>query len=401
MDGNSQFTHAQPQSPSSSSPLSAEGQAAIEYMPTAGATCDTYRLKLYGKLHFLKRLKPQYAGDVRYVQAFRKEFEVGYNLEHPHLAKYISLSDEGILMEYVDGETLTSFLQTHPDYFRSKANSDRFLSQMLSVLQYLHGHQVLHLDLKPDNILITRINHDVKLIDLGGCYADCFNDTTAHTDSYAAPEQLHPTAQDNRLCEATDLYALGRILQQLPCHALYKKVIARSTQPLPASRYQSAEEFRADCFSRKSAFPLFGLLLIILLLAVAFMLWGNKGWDSASQALQKETPAASYLQSAEQPVEEHSATADMPAAVFRSQQDVMIYVLGKRFRQGSYTVEFRTDGIYMNGRCMSFAPVVDTFEGHQAIVTANNPTQGFFRFLIDSARSTATEMSTGEVYTAR
>ena len=167
--------------------------AALEYIPTGGSTCDTYRLKLYGKLHFLKRLKQQYANDPRYVQAFRKEFEVGYNLEHPNLTKYLSMTDDGILMEYIDGETLTDFLKSHPDYFRNRKNSDKFLKQMLNVLQYLHSHQVLHLDLKPGNILITRINHDVKLIDLGGCYADCFNDTTAHTDGYAAPEQLSST----------------------------------------------------------------------------------------------------------------------------------------------------------------------------------------------------------------
>ncbi len=51
-------------------------------MDTQGATCDTFRVKLYGKLHFLKRLKPELAGDIRYQEALRKEFETGYRLEH-------------------------------------------------------------------------------------------------------------------------------------------------------------------------------------------------------------------------------------------------------------------------------------------------------------------------------
>ena len=38
----------------------------IERLDAQGATCDTFRVKLYGKLHFLKRLKPEYAGDIRY-----------------------------------------------------------------------------------------------------------------------------------------------------------------------------------------------------------------------------------------------------------------------------------------------------------------------------------------------
>ena len=150
----SQFSEAQPR---------IEG---LEPVDTNGATCDTYRVKLYGKLHFLKRLKPQYAGDIRYQEAFRKEFETGYRLEHPNIVRYLSLSDDGILMEYVDGETLSQRLSRHPDYFESKKNTEKFLRQLLDAVACLHSHQVLHLDLKPDNILLTRINSDVKLIDL-------------------------------------------------------------------------------------------------------------------------------------------------------------------------------------------------------------------------------------------
>lgn len=51
---------------------------AVEQMETQGATCDTFRVKLYGKLHFLKRLKAEFAGDIRYQEALRKEFETGY-----------------------------------------------------------------------------------------------------------------------------------------------------------------------------------------------------------------------------------------------------------------------------------------------------------------------------------
>ena len=52
----------------------------IEQMDSHGATCDSFRVKIYGKLHFLKRLKKEYAGDIRYQEALRKEFETGYRL---------------------------------------------------------------------------------------------------------------------------------------------------------------------------------------------------------------------------------------------------------------------------------------------------------------------------------
>ncbi len=70
---------------------------AIERIGLQGGTCDTYRVKLFGKLHFLKRLKPYYAADIRYQEALRKEFETGYRLEHHGLVRYISLADDGIL----------------------------------------------------------------------------------------------------------------------------------------------------------------------------------------------------------------------------------------------------------------------------------------------------------------
>ena len=238
---------------------------AIEQLDTQGATCDTFRVRLYGKLHFLKRLKPEHVGDIRYQEAFRKEFETGYRLEHPNLVRYVSLTANGILMEYIDGVTLTERLAQQPEYFLDKHNTRRFVSQLLDVVGYLHSHQVLHLDLKPDNILLTRIGSDVKLIDLGFCYTDTFTDTQGHTDGYAAPEQLshhpsHPSPQ-------ADIYAIGKILQQLPGHHIYNKVIARCTHPDEEKRYQRVEEIeKALSNSRQKSYLI--ALAIALLLAI-------------------------------------------------------------------------------------------------------------------------------------
>ena len=222
---------------------------AIEQLETRGATCDTFRVRLYGKLHFLKRIKPEHVGDIRYQEAFRKEFETGYRLEHPNLVRYVSLTANGILTEYIDGETLTERLAQQPEYFLDKHNTRRFVSQLLDVVGYLHSHQVLHLDLKPDNILLTRIGSDVKLIDLGFCYTDTFTDTQGHTDSYAAPERLNPPPTGEGQGEVSpnvqaDIYAIGKILQQLPSHHIYNNVIARCTHPNEEKRYQRVEEIK-------------------------------------------------------------------------------------------------------------------------------------------------------------
>ena len=236
---------------------------AIEQVESQGATCDTFRVKLYGKLHFLKRLKVEYAGDIRYQEALRKEFETGYRLEHPNLVRYLSLDKDSILMEYVDGETLSQRFVRNPDYFNEQKHTEKFVRQLLSALQYLHSHQVLHLDLKPDNILLTHINDDVKLIDLGFCYTDAFVDTQGHTNAFAAPEQKAGGEVDVR----SDIYAFGKILELLPDHSLYNKVIARCTADRPEDRYQSVGEILHDILHKRRYFL---WVAVIVLLAALF-----------------------------------------------------------------------------------------------------------------------------------
>ena len=259
---------------------------AVEQLEAQGATCDTYRVKLYGKLHFLKRLKPEVAGDIRYQEALRKEFETGYQLEHPNLVRYISLDDDYILMEYVDGETLSTRLATQPDYFRNRKNTDKFLHQLLDVVGYLHSHQVLHLDLKPDNILLTRIGSDVKLIDLGCCYTDTFPDTTGHTNTFAAPEQL--SIIHCPLSIQTDIFAIGRILECLPDHNIYNKAIARCTAPDPTTRYQTISDLQDALSARRphTFWPV--LMLLVVVLSIGYFIFTRQQQAAEVTGPQKE-----------------------------------------------------------------------------------------------------------------
>ena len=257
-----------------------------ELLPVVGATCQCYRVKLYGKLHFLKRLKPELATDPRYVAALNKEFETGYRLEHPHLVRYMSKIDDGILMEYVDGDNLTSFTATNPDYFNDLDNANRFLRQLLDVVGYLHSHQIVHLDLKPDNILITRIGHDVKLIDLGYCYTDTYSDTMGRTDRYAAPEQL---VDSHDVDARTDIYAIGRILQTLPGTSDFDKIIAGCTRHDKSQRYQSVSEVLNQLDRRKHARRWLWLLLLIPLVVIGAYLYQSSIVTPATGNQQQDT----------------------------------------------------------------------------------------------------------------
>lgn len=218
-----------------------------EPLPVSGFICEAYRVKIYGKLHFLKKLKKEHEDNILFREALRKEFEIGFRLEHPNIVRYVSFHDDEILMEYVDGEDLLAFLKNHPAYFEDAEHFDKFVGQLLIALQYLHDNQVLHLDLKPENIMLTRIGCDVKVVDLGCCYSDTFVDSTGYTTQYAAPEQVGGGKVDAR----TDIYAIGKILELLPHPPVYNKVIKRCLNKNPQDRYPSIADLKAALATKK------------------------------------------------------------------------------------------------------------------------------------------------------
>lgn len=238
-----------------------------ELLPVSGSTCDCYRVRYYGKLHFLKQLKSELRTDPRYVSALHKEFETGFRLDHPHLVRYVEKGDGYLLTEYVDGETLKQFTESQPDFFKNRKNINQFLTQLLDVVGYLHQHQIVHLDLKPENILITRIGQNVKLTDLGFCYSDVFTDTMGRTDQYAAPEQLQGGMVDAR----TDIYAIGKILETLHLPYIYNKVVKRCTQFEPANRYQTTEEMLHALPRNSKLYRM--VLAVVICMIVGIALW--------------------------------------------------------------------------------------------------------------------------------
>jgi serine/threonine protein kinase len=181
----------------------------------------------------------------------------------------VSKGDDYLMTEYVDGLTLGAFVEENPAYFKSAQSSNRFLTQLLEVVGYLHQHQIVHLDLKPSNILITRIGHDVKLADLGYCYTDTYTDTMGRTDKYAAPEQIHGEQVDAR----TDIYAIGKLMESLPLPPIYNKVKNRCLKELPAERFQSTEETKASLPSERRRWAWLVLVILGIMLIVGLWLY--------------------------------------------------------------------------------------------------------------------------------
>ncbi len=264
-----------------------------ERLASFGATSLAYRVEVNGRQQFVKCLRPEFQANPVYVALFSKEFVVGKRLSHPNLVTYneMQTGEKGLMMllDYVAGETLTQRLLRQPDYFLKSDNLLRFSTQLLSCMEYLHSHQVVHLDLKPDNIMLTQVGGDVKVLDLGFCYSDTYSTTIGRTDNYAAPEQLEEGL--GGVDARTDIYAFGRILQEIekaqrtslprPFKTLMNRCLSRRKEDRPMHA--------SDCIrmTRRRHTLRWTLLSLLLLALTGFFGWyfggGPERWREKMQ----------------------------------------------------------------------------------------------------------------------
>lgn len=263
-----------------------------------GSTCRTYLVRRYGKLLFKKQLKPEYKGMPQYVEAFRKEFEVGYRLDHPAMPHYVAMGDDDgcpyILEEYIDGDTLSDFITANPQYFRSRAHADRLIDELLSAFVYLHRHQVLFLDLKPDNVMITTVDRQLRLIDLGGCHTDCFVGTEETTKAFAPNSTANASASpDSEAWKPSfDIFLIGRLLQYCQVPPIYNKVIAKCLKDDPTERYDSVDSLRAAVAAlrrRQTVFKISAIGVVVAFLAASLLLLIPQGQKAQRPSEATET----------------------------------------------------------------------------------------------------------------
>ena len=185
----------------------------------AGGMGKVYKVRnlLSDRIEAMKVVLPALGQEGELTDRFIREIKVQASLDHPNIAALRTAQQVGgqilMIMEYVEGSTLDSMVRNGPI---PAGDAVRYVVQVLDALEYAHAQGVVHRDIKPGNIIITK-NGTAKLMDFGiaKLAVDRKLTMTGRTLGslyYMSPEQIQGAATvDAR----SDLYSLGICLYEI------------------------------------------------------------------------------------------------------------------------------------------------------------------------------------------
>ena len=263
----------------------------------------------------IKRVMDRYANnsEIRY----RAHQEADLMFRHPNLVEMLGCCEIApnrgpifIVSKYVKGENIDQFINAH---VRALPNVEKRICELflpvLDALAYIHQKGIIHMDIKPSNIMMEQ-GKNVRLMDLGiADVTDTVNTATSGmmgTPKYAAPEQFSDSEKRSQLTAATDIYEAGVTLYELitmhnPFSAstvlearelhrelvLEKKpmmseavyqVIRKATSIYPSDRYQNAGQMKMALIealatpTQSSSTYLYWILGVIGVLAIILLI---------------------------------------------------------------------------------------------------------------------------------
>lgn len=206
------------------------------------------------KTYVLKAPSANFADDAIYIQGFMREAWVGERIKHSHVMRVEHVRNESKFLyhvcEYIEGQTLNEWIHDNPNPTIAQVRD--IISQVISALRAFQRLDLVHRDLKPDNIMIDQYGH-VKLIDYGTVYVASLdeNQETIQEDvphgslNYIAPETLLHMHSDNM----SDLFSLGVICYEMLTGELPYKPMQRAEVTFNnynELHYRSIKQFRPE-----------------------------------------------------------------------------------------------------------------------------------------------------------
>ncbi len=184
----------------------------------SGGMGEVYRVRnvISDRVDAMKVLLARLQREQDFASRFIREIKLQARLVHPNIAQlYTAFEHQGNLMmilELVDGVNLMQMLDAGRVPLASAVD---YTSQALNALSYAHAQGVIHRDIKPGNIMVTRAGV-VKLMDFGIAKAATDHSLTVTGNLigslyYMSPEQVRAEAIDHR----SDLYSVGVVLYQM------------------------------------------------------------------------------------------------------------------------------------------------------------------------------------------
>ena len=251
----------------------------IEKIGTGGMS-DVYRAKCHKLNRFVavKVLKQEFSENSDFVSKFRVEAQAAAGLMHPNIVNVYDVGEENgfhyIVMELVEGITLKKYIEKKARLSVKEAVS--IAIQVSMGIEAAHNNHIIHRDIKPQNIIISR-DGKVKVTDFGIAKAATSNTITSNVMGsvhYTSPEQVRGGFSD----EKSDIYSLGitlfemltgrvpfngettvavaikHIQEQMPSPRDFvpeipisvEQIVLKCTQKSPDRRYQYAPELIED-----------------------------------------------------------------------------------------------------------------------------------------------------------
>lgn len=165
----------------------------------------------------IKILRLDFANDDEFIRRFHREAQSATSLVHPNIVNIYDVGEEKdiyyIVMEYVEGKTLKQYIQDHHPIPIEKAVD--IMLQITSAISHAHQNNIIHRDIKPQNILIDR-RGKIKVTDFGiavALSATALTQTNSILGSvhYLSPEQ----ARGGKATKKSDIYSLGIVFYEL------------------------------------------------------------------------------------------------------------------------------------------------------------------------------------------